>query len=148
MVGSMAHDDPEGWHYLQATQDHRDNDPDIHLLTNLQEVGNLEVNAFQRASTVVLQKSIKEGFGLTVSEAMWKERPVIGGNVGGIKLQIEDGVNGYLVDSVEECAQRIVELARDAALRARLGVAARERVRSSFLSPRQLEDYLRLLQTL
>jgi trehalose synthase len=148
MVGSMAHDDPEGWHYLQATEDHREGDPDIHLLTNLQEVGNLEVNAFQRASTVVLQKSIKEGFGLTVSEAMWKERPVIGGNVGGIKLQIEDGVNGYLVDSVEECAQRIVELARDAALRARLGVAARERVRSRFLSPRQLEDYLRLLQTL
>jgi trehalose synthase len=145
MVGSMAHDDPEGWHYLQATEDHRGGDPDIHLLTNFQEVGNLEVNAFQRASTVVLQKSIREGFGLTVSEAMWKERPVIGGNVGGIRLQIEDGASGFLVDSVEECAERIVGLVKDAGLRARLGTAGRERVRDRFLTLRQLEDYLRLL---
>jgi trehalose synthase len=145
MVGSMAHDDPEGWHYLQATEDHRGGDSDIHLLTNFQEVGNLEVNAFQRASTVVLQKSIKEGFGLTVSEAMWKERPVIGGNVGGIRLQIEDGQCGFLVDSVNECADRIVELVRDAELRAHLGTTAKERVRERFLTLRQLEDYLHLL---
>jgi len=148
MVGSMAHDDPEGWHYLQATQDHRENDPDIHLLTNFQEVGNLEVNAFQRASTVVLQKSIREGFGLTVAEAMWKERPVIGGRVGGIKLQIEDGASGFLVDSVEECARRIVELRDDRDLRDRIGHAGRERVRQRFLTVRQLEDELRLLGSL
>jgi trehalose synthase len=148
MVGSMAHDDPEGWHYLQATQDHRENDPDIHLLTNFQEVGNLEVNAFQRAATVVLQKSIREGFGLTVSEALWKERPVIGGRAGGIKLQIEDGVSGFLVESVEECARRIVELAGDPDRRASMGRTGRERVRERFLTTRQLEDELRLLGSL
>jgi trehalose synthase len=147
MVGSMAHDDPEGWHYLQTTQDHRENDPDIHLLTNFQEVGNLEVNAFQRASTVVLQKSIREGFGLTVSEAMWKERATIGGRVGGIKLQIEDGVSGFLVDDVEECADRIVTVVNDEELRTRLGRAGRERVREKFLTVRELEDHIRLLQS-
>src|SRR5437660_3974445 len=148
MVGSMAHDDPEGWHYLQATQDHREGDPDIHLLTNFQEVGNLEVNAFQRAATVVLQKSIREGFGLTVSEALWKERPVIGGKVGGIKLQIEDGVSGFLVESVEECARRIVELADDQDLRASMGRTGRERVRERFLTMRELQDHLELLESL
>ncbi|MFN2544445.1 MAG: glycosyltransferase [Actinomycetota bacterium] len=148
MVGSMAHDDPEGWHYLQATEDHREGDPDIHLLTNFQEVGNLEVNAFQRASTVVLQKSIREGFGLTVSEAMWKARPVIGGNVGGIKLQIEDGVSGFLVDSAEECAERIGKLLADADLRESVSAAGRARVHERFLTLRQLDDYLRLLNSL
>jgi trehalose synthase len=148
MVGSMAHDDPEGWHYLQATQDHRENDPDIHLLTNFQEVGNLEVNALQCASTVVLQKSIREGFGLTVSEAMWKSRPVVGGNVGGIKLQIEEGRSGFLVDSVESCAERVVSLLRDEQLRSSIGEAGRERVRERFLTLRQLHDDLSLLRSL
>jgi trehalose synthase len=148
MVGSMAHDDPEGWHYLQTTQDHCGNDPDIHLLTNFQEVGGLEVNAFQRASTVVLQKSIREGFGLTVSEAMWKGRPVIGGDAGGIRLQIENGRSGFLVASVEECAKRIVELVRDEELRSRIGGAARARVRERFLTLRELTDYLELMRSL
>jgi trehalose synthase len=148
MIGSMAHDDPEGWHYLQATQDHREDDPDIHLLTNFQEVGNLEVNAFQRASTVVLQKSIREGFGLTVSEAMWKGRPVIGGDVGGIRLQIEDGRSGFLVGSVEDCAERILQLLGDEELRTSMGREAAERVRERFLSLRQLADYLELMRSL
>ena len=82
LIGSMAHDDPEGWHYLEVTERHRADNPKISL-TNVQGVGNLEVNAFQRDSTAVLQKSLREGFGLTVSEAMWKGTPVIGGNVGG-----------------------------------------------------------------
>src|SRR6266550_9464373 len=145
MIGSMAHDDPEGWHYLQATQDHRENDPDIHLLTNFQEVGNLEVNAFQRASTIVLQKSIKEGFGLTVAEAMWKARPVIGGDVGGIRLQIEDGRSGFLVGSVQECAERIVQLLGDGGLRASMGEEGGARVRERFLTLRQLAEYLELM---
>jgi trehalose synthase len=148
MIGSMAHDDPEGWHYLQATQDHRENDPDIHLLTNFQEVGNLEVNAFQRASTIVLQKSIREGFGLTVAEAMWKSRPVIGGDTGGIRLQIEDGRSGFLVGTVEACAERIVQLLGDEDLRARMGTEARERVRTEFLTLRQLAEYLDLMRSL
>ena len=148
MVGSMAHDDPEGWDFLKMTRDHAAGNPDIHLLTNLEQVGNLEVNAFQRSATVVLQKSIREGFGLTVSEAMWKKKPVIGGRVGGITLQIEDGETGFLVDSVEECAERISTLLAEPSLRYRMGNAGRERVRDRFLTLRELEDYLRLMATL
>jgi trehalose synthase len=148
MVGSMAHDDPEGWHYLEVTQNHCAGDPDIFLLSNLQEVGNLEVNAFQRASQVVLQKSLREGFGLTVSEAMWKEIPVVGGNVGGIRLQIEDGQNGFLVDSVDECADRLVKLLGDGNERVRMGKAAKDRVRERFLSLREVEDQLRMFTAL
>jgi trehalose synthase len=148
MVASMAHDDPEGMHYLQATEDHRDGDPDVFLLSNLQGVGNLEVNAVQRASTVVVQKSLREGFGLVVAEALWKELPVIGGNVGGIRLQIEDGVSGFLVDSVEECAERLVRLLGDPAERTAMGHAGRQMVRDRFLTPRELEDYLRVLAAL
>ena len=148
MIGSMAHDDPEGWHYLEVTEAARQDDPNIFLLTNLQEVGHLEVNAFQRASTVVVQKSLREGFGLVVSEAMWKERPVIGGSVGGIRLQIEDGVSGFLVSSVEECAQRIVQLLDDHHLASQMGKAGKEQVRRHFLTLRELEDYLRMLASL
>jgi trehalose synthase len=148
LIGSMAHDDPEGWHYLEVTEAHRKDDPDVFLLTNLQEVGNLEVNAFQRAAAVVVQKSIREGFGLVVSEAMWKEVPVVGGNVGGIRLQIEDGVSGFLVDSVEECADRISLLLDDPELRAKMGRAGRQRVRERFLTLRELEDHLRMLADL
>jgi trehalose synthase len=145
LVGSMAHDDPEGWAFLNATSEHAEGDPDVHLLTNLDHVGNLEVNAFQRSSTVVLQKSIREGFGLTVSEAMWKKKPVVGGNVGGIRLQIEDGKNGYLVDSIASCADRVSGLISDPAERYQLGNAAAEHVRENFLSLREVEDYCRLM---
>jgi trehalose synthase len=145
MVGSMASDDPEGMEYLDRTEAHRDGDPNIHLLTNLHQVGNLEVNAFQSASAVVVQKSTREGFGLVVSEGMWKGKPVVGGDVGGITLQIEDGVSGYLVDSVESCAARVSELVGDPDLRDRMGLAGRARVRERFLSLREIEDYLRLI---
>ena len=148
LVGSMAADDPEGWHYLEVTEDNARGDPDVFLLTNMQECGALEVNAFQRAATVVLQKSIREGFGLTVSEALWKEKPVIGGAVGGIRLQIEDGRTGYLVDSVEAAADRLVHLLQDPHERTRLGRAGAERVRDRFLSLREVEDQLRLVASL
>jgi trehalose synthase len=148
LVGSMAHDDPEAWHFLELAQEHRNDDPDIHILTNLQDVGPVAVNAFQRASDVVVQKSIREGFGLTVSEALWKERPVIGGNVGGIRLQIEEGVSGFLVDDEPACTARMVELLRDEALRVRMGQAGRERVREQFLTVRELTDYVTLLASL
>jgi trehalose synthase len=145
MVGSMADDDPEGAHYLELTRAHVGSDPDVHLLTNLDGIGDLEVNAFQRASDVVVQKSIREGFGLVVSEAMWKGRPVIGGNVGGIRLQIEDGRTGFLVDSVKACAERTTALLHDPDLRERLGENARKRVRERFLVLREIEDDLRLM---
>jgi trehalose synthase len=148
MAGSMAHDDPEGMRFLDLTEEHRAGDADIHLLTNVHNVGNLEINAFQRASTVVVQKSIREGFGLVVAEGMWKEKPVIGGNVGGIRLQIVDGETGYLVDSVEGCAERILQLLANPELRHTIGRAACERVRERFLTLRELEDYLRLMATL
>jgi trehalose synthase len=148
LVGSMAHDDPEAWHFLELAQEHRADDPDIHILTNFQDVGPVAVNAFQRASDVVVQKSIREGFGLTVAEAMWKDRPVIGGDAGGIRLQIEEGVSGYLVSTPEECSRRLVELLRDEDLRVRMGRAGRERVRDEFLTLRELTDYVTLLASL
>lgn len=103
------------------------------------------MNALQRRAAVVLQKSLREGFGLTVSEAMWKGAAVIGGNVGGIRQQIEDGKSGFLVSSVDEAAERIVRLLRDPDLRDRLGNAARERVRERFLFTRTVEQYLDLI---
>ncbi len=145
MAGSMADDDPEGLHYLELTAAHAGDDPDVHLLTNLDGVGDLEVNAFQRASDVIVQKSVREGFGLVVAEGMWKGRPVVGGNVGWIRLQIEDGRTGFLVDSVQACAERTIELFGDPDLRERLGEAGRERVRDRFLTLRELEDYLQLM---
>ena len=110
LVGSMASDDPEGWDFYNSTLAHADGDPDIHILNNFNNVGAIEVNAFQSLAEVVIQKSTREGFGLTVSEALWKGRPFIGGNVGGIPLQVQDGESGYLVDSIEQCAERILDV--------------------------------------
>ena len=99
LVGSMATDDPEGWEFFHRTFEYAGSDPDIKILNNLNNVGAIEVNAFQSQSDVVLQKSIREGFGLTVAESLWKGRPTIGGDVGGIPLQIVDGEDGYLVSN-------------------------------------------------
>jgi trehalose synthase len=148
LVGSMAHDDPEGWHYLEQTEERRASDPDVHVLTNLQGVGDTAVNAFQRDSDVVIQKSIREGFGLTVSEAMWKEKPVIAGNAGGLRLQVEQGKTGYLVDSVEQCAERLLELLQNPGLRDKMGAAGKARVRDRFLTVREVTEYLELLSQL
>jgi trehalose synthase len=148
LVGSMASDDPEGWDYFNATIAHADGDPDIHILNNFNNVGAIEVNAFQSQSDVLIQKSTREGFGLTVSEAIWKGRPFIGGNVGGIPLQVEDGISGFLVDSVEMCAQRTLEILRDPELGKQLGRRGKEHVRKHFLTPRYLRDYLRIFTEL
>jgi trehalose synthase len=148
MVGSLANDDPEGMRYLDITAEHAGGDPDIHLLTNLDGVGDVAVNAFQRAADVVLQKSLREGFGLVVAEGMWKGKPVIGGDVGGIRLQIRDGVDGYLVDGVPSCAARIVELLADPERCVQMGRAGRERVRERFLSLREVEETLALIEKL
>ena len=148
LVGSMATDDPEGWDYFNATVAHADGDPDIHILNNLNNVGAIEVNAFQSHCDVVIQKSTREGFGLTVTEAIWKGRPLIGGAVGGIPLQVSDGETGFLVSSVEECAQRSLEILRDPGLGKRLGRAGKEAVRKQFLMPRLLRDWLVLFEQL
>jgi trehalose synthase len=148
LVGSMATDDPEGWDYFNATVAHADGDPDIHILNNLNNVGAIEVNAFQSHCDVVIQKSTREGFGLTVTEAIWKGRPLIGGDVGGIPLQIVDGESGFLVSDVDQCAQRSLEILSDPSLGKRLGRAGKESVRKRFLMPRLLRDWLKLFESL
>jgi trehalose synthase len=145
MVGSMATDDPEGLEYFQKTFEYADGDEDIKILSNLNNVGAIEVNAFQSQSDICLQKSIREGFGLTVTEALWKGRPTVAGNVGGIPLQIEDGVSGFLVDSPSECAQRCLEILRDPGLGKQLGREGKEHARRQFLTPRLLRDWLGLI---
>ena len=148
LVGSMAHDDPEGWDYYNRTVAHAAGDPDIFILSNLNNIGSVEVNAFQVHSAAAIQKSIREGFGLTVTEALWKSRPTIGGRAGGIRAQIRDGETGWLVDSVEECADAcrvILDDPGSAAARARRG---KEDVRQRFLMPRLLRDWLALFNRL
>ena len=148
MVGSMATDDPEGREYFQKTFEYADGDPDIKILSNLNNVGAIEVNAFQSQSDICLQKSIREGFGLTVTEALWKGRPTIGGNVGGIPLQIEDGISGFLVNSPAECAERCLEILDDPGLGKQLGREGKEHARRQFLTPRLLRDWLKLFDDL
>ncbi len=145
MVGSMATDDPEGMEYFQQTFEYAGGDDDIKILSNLNNVGAIEVNAFQSQSDVCLQKSIREGFGLTVTEALWKGRPTVAGNVGGIPLQIEDGVSGYLVDSPQECAERCLGILGDPELGRNLGRQGKEHARRHFLTPRLLRDWLGLI---
>ena len=148
LAGSMATDDPEGFRYWELADEARHGDPDIHLVSNIQQVGSVQINAFQRAADVVMQKSLREGFGLTVSEAMWKGRPVVGGRCGGITMQIHDGENGYLVDSVEEAAARTADLLRNPTHADEMGELGRGHVRRNFLSTRELEDWLRLFNDL
>ncbi len=116
-------------------------DPDIHILM-LPANSDLEINALQRVAAIILQKSLKEGFGLTVSEGMWKGKPVIGGAVGGIPSQIIDGFNGFLVHSVEGAAFRARQLLNNPEMARDMGERAREHVRSNFLMTRQIRDYL------
>ena len=142
LLGNVATDDPEGEEVYQSLLDNREE----RIIILSRQDGAL-VNALQRQAAVVLQKSIREGFGLTVAEAMWKETPVIGGNVGGIRYQIKDGVNGFLVSSIEEAAGRIVQLIKDGELRKQLGREAKETVRQQFLLTRYLEQYLDLFNS-
>jgi trehalose synthase len=140
LLGDVATDDPEGEKVYQSLLDCREERVII-----LARQDTALVNALQSRSAVIVQKSIREGFGLTVTEAMWKGTPVVGGNVGGIRYQIEDGVNGYLVSSVEEAAERIVKLLKDEQLRRSMGRRARKSVRDRFLMIRLVEQYLDLL---
>jgi len=139
LLGNVATDDPEGVDVYESLLGCREE-----RIIILSHQDTALVNALQRKAAVVLQKSIREGFGLTVAEAMWKGTPVIGGNVGGIRYQIKDGVNGFLVSTVEEAARRIVQLVKDEALRERMAKRAKETVRKSFLLSRYLEQYLDL----
>ncbi len=147
---SQAADDPEALAIVGDVTRYAEDDPDIHIYfepLGLPGTVDAVVNAFQVVSDVIMQKSLREGFGLTVTEAMWKGKPVIGGNVGGIGIQIDNEINGYLVNSPEECASRIVELMTDPELRSRIGQAARKSVHDRFLLPSLLLDYLKVVKT-
>jgi trehalose synthase len=141
LAGGGASDDPEGEAVLREVQEAAVGDPDIHILL-LPPFSDLEINALVRGSTVVIQKSIREGFGLTVSEALWKKKPVIGGAVGGIKLQVIDGITGFLVHSPEGAAHRIAQLLRDRKMCQRMGENGYLHVQRNFLVTRHVKDYL------
>jgi len=141
LAGSPATDDPEGTEVLNEVKEFAYDDPDIYILL-LPPFSDRQINALQRAATVVLQKSLKEGFGLTVSEAMWKGKPVIGGAAGGIPLQIVHGVTGFLVHSVEGTAFRIRQILNNPEMAKKMGEKGKEHVRQNFLITRQVRDYL------
>jgi trehalose synthase len=144
LAGGGAADDPEGAQVLAEVEAAAKKDPDI-IIIELRPDSNIEITALQRAATVVLQKSLKEGFGLTVAEAMWKGRPVIGGFVGGITVQIVYGQTGFTVNSVEGCAYRIRYLLNNPEFASHMGDNAREYTRRNFLVTRHIVDYLSLM---
>jgi len=147
LISSMAHDDPEGWIYYEQAVRHAGEDYNIHFLTDLIGVGDIEVNAFQRASNIALLKSIREGFGLSVAEALWKEVPVIGGNVGGIPLQVVNNETGFLVNTIEETIKKALYLLKHPQEAEKLGREGKKHVGKNFLITRHLKDYLKLFLT-
>jgi trehalose synthase len=148
LIASMAPDDPEGWVYYEKATRHAGEDYNVHLLTDMVGVKDLEVNALQRASNVALQMSTREGFGLSVTEALWKEVPVISREVGGIPLQVINGVNGFLIKDVKEAAEKTLYLIEHRELREKMGKKGREYVLKNFLITRHLKDYLELFTQL
>ncbi len=147
LAGGGAADDPESAEVLREVRDAAADDPDVHILA-AERYSDRTINALQSAADIVLQKSIREGFGLAVTEAMWKGKPVIGGNAGGLRLQLMDHRTGFLVDTPEGAALRIRYLLSERHRMGQIGQAAREFVRQSFLSTRHLREYLTLMVAL
>lgn len=145
LIGSLARDDPEGIHMLEKVEAETEGDPNLFVFYNLSDI---EVNAFQRASNVVIQKSLREGFGLTVSEALWKSTAVVGSRVGGISLQMGSELDQLLVSSVKECAEKIVMLLQDKDMARELGAKGKEQVQRKFLVIRLVRDELMLVKKL
>ncbi len=145
LLGSMASDDPEGNIVLDELKENAEDDPDI-IIINFEN--DILVNALQRASEIVIQKSLKEGFGLTVSEALWKETPVVASDVGGIPLQVIDGENGFLIHSIESCADACIKLLKDKKMRDRFGRAGKKHIRKNYLITRHIQDYIELIKGL
>ena len=148
MVASMADDDPEAWSFYERIVRKAGEDYDIHVLTNLNGVGNLEVNTFQTAADVVMQKSLREGFGLVISEALWKGKAFVGSAAGGIPMQLDNGRVGRIASTTQEFADHVDALLSDSEARDELGTAAKEHVREHFLTTRLLADHLRLMNSL
>lgn len=147
LAGGGATDDPEGAKVLEEVKCAADGDPDIHIIF-LPPGSDLEINALQRASTVVLQKSLKEGFGLTVSEALWKSKPVIASAVGGIPLQITHQYSGLLSYSIDGTAYYLKQLLQEPDYARQLGKNGKEHIRNNFLITRHIRDYLMLFLSL
>ncbi len=146
LAGGTAEDDPEGFKVLEEIKEKAKNDPDIHIL--LLPQNDIEVNALQRASDVIIQKSIREGFGLTVAEALWKAKPVVASNVGGIPLQIKHKYSGLLCHSVEGASFAIKQLLSSPVYAKKLGENGREHIKNNFLITRHLRDYMLLFLSL
>jgi trehalose synthase len=148
LIAGMATDDPEGWTYYEKTARHAGDDEDIHLLTDLKGVRDLEVNAFQRASQVSLQLSTREGFGLSVTEALWKGIPVVARNVGGIPLQVINGTDGFLVNTVAEAAEKTLFLLNHKDEAKQMGNNGKQHVKENFLIVDSLAGYLNIFSEL
>ena len=144
MIGPTAADDPEGLGFFEKTARRAGEDPDVHLITNFKGMTDREVNAVQTLASVVVQKSTREGFGLSATGSLWHGKPVIAGRAGGLTLQVLDGETGFLIDSTEDCADRALRLLRDPSLAEEMGRRAREHVRDNFLITRVLRDNLLL----
>jgi trehalose synthase len=147
----VAKDDPEAVEMHKKVKKAKANDPDIHIFADPAKINvsnNQMVSALQTASDIVIQKSIREGFGLTVTEAMWKSKPVIAGNVGGIKIQIDHKISGFLVNNIEETAKYIEKLLENPELGKKMGKAAKDTVRKKFLITRLLLDWLKVLDNI
>ena len=145
LIGSVAGDDPEAKEIFAEVKDFENGDPDITLIT---KNDNTLVNVIQTISKVVLQKSLREGFGLTVTEAMWKKKAVIGGKTIGIASQITDGKNGFLVSSIKQAADLIIKLVEDPRLAKKIGLSAHKTVQKNFLTPKMVLDHLKLYSKL
>ncbi|MCL6473280.1 MAG: glycosyltransferase [Firmicutes bacterium] len=146
-IGSMALDDPEGWEIYDKVITAKNQDDHIHVFTNFHGMSDIQVNAFQRMSDVIIQKSLKEGFGLVVSEALWKGTPVVANRTGGIPMQLAGG-GGYLVDSIQQAAQRILELLSNPTEAIAEGNRGKQYVKDNFLITRFVRDNLKLMQSL
>ncbi len=148
LIGWMASDDPQGWRVYNKVTKEAQNDNDLFMFTNLDGVGSLEVNALQRSSDVIVQKSLREGFGLAISEALWKSVPVVGGNTGGIPMQMVNGVGGFLADTVEDCASRVLYLLQHKDEAREMAWRGHERIREHFLVPRYIAETLSMMQSM
>jgi len=146
IVSAMASDDPEGWIFFEKVARHAGEDEDIHFLTNIKGVGDIEVNVFQRIADVGLHTATREGFGLVISEIMWKEKPVVGRPSGGVKIQVDDGINGYLEWDIDDLAERVLELLEDEEKRYHMGKKAKEKVKENFLITSHLMRYLKVFK--
>jgi trehalose synthase len=147
LAGGTADDDPEGEEVLSAAREAAGDDPDIHLLS-LPPDAHRTINALQRRAEIILQKSLREGFGLTVTEALWKGKPVIGGETGGIVTQVVNSHTGFLVNTPEGAAARIRYLLSRPRLRTTMGIKGRRLVRENFLLTRHLREYLTMMLAL